>query len=546
MNGMTKCFKVKVSVANSVRGLTMKTRPSIMTQDQFVCIAKNTWFNIGNTGDCEIEWSATPAHSILARVLLAFPFFVLEVENRFSLHFRTVSLEYSASTLVLCYEEPFSICMNPGSAELDLWMRYLQNKFSADVDLYLRESNFQNRLDFAQQIELVDGQGSPSEVFMMALESSLRKNFAYSLPEGDSDWSSLLGAAISYQFCQQQGFGLLEALLGLPGLKEILVNRYDEVYVETHAGLLRSDAKFYQEFHFERLIENLLHKLECRLDASTPVVQGIVRARYRMHIVSKHIVPTGPSLSIRCFPSKTFQLKSLVSKHGQELGVCEYLESAVRQRKNIIVCGETSSGKTSLIEALSEFFSPSERVIVLEDVPELRLVNEHKIAMQTVAGFGNVVKSVDLRDLVKESLRMRPDRLVIGECRGAETLDLLQALNTGHAGSLTSVHGASPETALQRLETLAQFNSARVAPETVRSLLAAGIDLVVLMKRSLSGTRRVAAIAQVLNPRTVFGLGKGAPVHQRSEPNSQSVFDMPAYTLECVYTDEGAEDVHLI
>jgi pilus assembly protein CpaF len=203
-------------------------------------------------------------------------------------------------------------------------------------------------------------------------------------------------------------------------------------------------------------------------------------------------------LSIRCFPESTFQLKDLISPRGKVQGLEDYLIQAVRGRKNILICGETSSGKTSLMEALSAFVPDSERIVVAEDVRELRLGNAHKVYLETRAGFGSHVAEIDLRSLVRESLRMRPDRLIIGECRGAEALDLLQALNTGHEGSMTSIHGSSPRSALKRLETLSMFGNARITRSTAAALIATGIDTVIEMGRDRSGCRSVRSVVRVV------------------------------------------------
>lgn len=332
--------------------------------------------------------------------------------------------------------------------------------------------------------------GTPSSELVWTLQQIIGPE----IDRGEAHLSQMLETACDYLEATIRGFGLIDPLVRQKGVKEVLVNGHKEIYVEGRGGMLACDAVFPSRDVLERLVESLLARMDTRLDATQPVAQGVLGGRYRVHIVSEQICPGGPSLSIRCFPEHTFQLEDLIGPTGQKQGVAALLVDLVKKRRNLLVCGETSSGKTSFMEALSVHIPPHERVIVAEDVRELRLCNAHKVYLQTHQGFGTSVAEIDLRGLVKESLRMRPDRLVIGECRGGEALDLLQALNTGHEGSMTSIHGSSPLAALRRLETLSMFGNARVTRTTASALIASGIHVVIQMSRRRSGARQVKSI----------------------------------------------------
>jgi Flp pilus assembly CpaF family ATPase len=456
-------------------------------------VADGSWFAIGHTEDCEIVVKAFSQGTVIGRVLVARPFLLLDLDDVLSLHCQSVSFEHEGFAIQLALKpcEPDHIVAE--SSDIDALQEFIRSKFFHRLDEHLRTPAAVGALGWRQKTLFLEN-AQPSEDLVLACEQAVR---AEEITDGNQ-LRLLLQRAIKFHYFSVSGFGLLEPLLMTPGLREILVNSYDEVFVESSAGMERSVTVFPNHSALNRLVETLLGHLGARLDPSQPIAQGVLRGRYRVHILSAGICARGPCLSIRCFPEHTFRLKELIGPRGKVQGLEEYLIQAVRGRKNILVCGETSSGKTSLLEALSAFVPDSERIVVAEDVRELRLENAHKVYLETRAGFGSHVAEIDLRSLVRESLRMRPDRLIIGECRGAEALDLLQALNTGHEGSMTSIHGSSPRSALKRLETLSMFGNARITRSTAAALIATGIDTVIEMGRDRSGCRSVRSVVRVV------------------------------------------------
>lgn len=456
-------------------------------------VTDGSWYAVGNTEDCEIIVKELPEGTVFGRVLVATPFLLLDVDERLLLHCQSLSIEQDgvAIRLKLHPQEPGHIVAE--RPDIEALQEFIRSDFFLRLDECLRTPAAAGALGWKQKtLFLEDNQ--PSEDLVLACEQALRA-------EANTDGPrlcSLLQRAIKFLYFSLNGFGLLEPLLKTPGLREILVNSYDEVFVESSSGMNRSPTVFANPCALNRLVETMLGQLGARLDPSQPIAQGVLRGRYRVHILSANICARGPCLSIRCFPEHTFRLQDLIGPLGKSKGLEDYLVQAVRARKNILICGETSSGKTSLLEALSAFVPDSERIVVAEDVRELRLGNAHKVYLETSAGFGSHVAEIDLRALVRESLRMRPDRLIIGECRGAEALDLLQALNTGHEGSMTSIHGSSPRAALKRLETLSMFGNARITRSTAAALIATGIDTVIEMGRDRSGRRAVRSVVRVV------------------------------------------------
>ena len=293
------------------------------------------------------------------------------------------------------------------------------------------------------------------------------------------------------------GLGPLEDLLADPTVEEVMVNGPDLVYVERAGRIEPADAAFADEEELRNAIERILAPLGRRLDELSPMVDARLADGSRVNAVIPPLALDGPALSIRRFgaqrpgPRELLELGTLT---GAQLG---QLEAAVGERRSILVSGGTGSGKTTLLGALSGFIAPSERLVTIEDAAELRLRSRHVVRLESrppgVEGRGEVT----IRDLLRNALRMRPDRIVIGEVRGAEALDLLTALNTGHRGALSTVHANSPEDALARLETLALMAGLGLPHAAIAAQVRSGIDLVVHIERRTDGSRRVSEIAAV-------------------------------------------------
>jgi pilus assembly protein CpaF len=301
------------------------------------------------------------------------------------------------------------------------------------------------------------------------------------------------------------GLGPLEELLTDPAVEEVMVNGHDRVYVERHGRIEPTEVRFPSEQALRDAIERILTPLGRRVDELSPMVDARLEDGSRVHVVIPPLAVDGPSMSIRRFaaarpgPRKLVELGTLTEELHDELA------AAVGARRSILVSGGTGSGKTTLLNALSAFIDRDERVITIEDAAELRLRQPHVVRLESRPANIEARGRVTIRELLRGALRMRPDRIVIGEVRGAEALDLLMALNTGHEGALSTVHANSPEDALRRVETLALMAGVGLPHEAIREQLGRGLDLVIHLARLSDGSRRVVEVAEVV--RTAGSVG---------------------------------------
>jgi pilus assembly protein CpaF len=293
------------------------------------------------------------------------------------------------------------------------------------------------------------------------------------------------------------GLGPLEVLLADPAVEEVMVNGPDRVFVERGGRIEPTDVVFADEEELRNAIERILAPLGRRVDELSPMVDARLADGSRVNVVIPPLAIDGPALSIRRFGVSRPGPDELVALGTLSVEQRELLANAVGARRSVLVSGGTGSGKTTLLNALSSFIGPGERVVTIEDAAELRLQRRHVVRLESrpagVEGRGEV----SIRDLLRNALRMRPDRIVIGEVRGAEALDLLTALNTGHDGALSTVHANSPADALSRLETLALMAGVGLPHAAVAEQVQRGIDLVVHLERQPDGARRVTEIAEV-------------------------------------------------
>jgi len=294
------------------------------------------------------------------------------------------------------------------------------------------------------------------------------------------------------------GLGPLEDLLADPTVEEVMVNGPDEVYVERAGRIEPAGVAFPSEEELRNAIERILAPLGRRIDELSPMVDARLVDGSRVNVVIPPLAIDGPALSIRRFGAERPGPDELVALGTLSAAQCELLRDAVAGRRSVLVSGGTGSGKTTLLNALSSFISPSERVVTIEDAAELRIQQPHVVRMESrpasVEGRGEVT----VRDLLRNALRMRPDRIVIGEVRGPEALDLLTALNTGHDGALSTVHANSPADALSRLETLALMAGLGLPHGAIAEQVQRGVDLVVHLERRSDGARQVTEIAEVV------------------------------------------------
>jgi pilus assembly protein CpaF len=298
------------------------------------------------------------------------------------------------------------------------------------------------------------------------------------------------------------GLGPLEPLLRDPGISDILVNGHGQVYVERKGMLELTSVRFHDDAHLLRIIDKIVSQIGRRVDESTPMVDARLSDGSRVNAIIPPLAVDGPLLSIRRFGTDHLMPDDLVERGAMTRGMMRLLEAAVTSRLNIIVSGGTGAGKTTLLNALSAFISPKERIVTIEDAAELQLQQPHLARLETrpanLEGHG----AVRQRELLVNSLRMRPDRIVVGEVRGEEALDMLQAMNTGHDGSLTTVHANSPRDAISRLEVMITLANANMHLNAIRRQIASAVHLIVQCARLSDGSRRVINVTEVTGMET--------------------------------------------
>ncbi|EHK64756.1 type II secretion system protein E [Achromobacter arsenitoxydans SY8] len=293
------------------------------------------------------------------------------------------------------------------------------------------------------------------------------------------------------------GLGPLEPLLAAADVTEIMVNRYDEIYVERGGRLWRQQAAFTSEQSVRWVIERIVTPLGRRIDESSPMVDARLPDGSRVHAVIPPVAMKGASLTIRKFPRQRPQMPDLIALGALSNPMAQFLALCVRMRKNLVVSGGTGAGKTTLLNILSNEIPDGERVVTIEDAAELRLNHGHLVGLEARPANQEGRGRIDIRELVRNALRMRPDRIVVGECRGAEAFDMLTAMNTGHEGSLTTLHANSPRDALARLESMILMAGLDLPLSAVREHIAASVDIVVQQARLTDGRRVVTSIVEV-------------------------------------------------
>jgi pilus assembly protein CpaF len=293
------------------------------------------------------------------------------------------------------------------------------------------------------------------------------------------------------------GLGPLEPLLSDPAINDILVNRYDSVWVDRNGKLEQTEVSFMDEEHLVRVINRIVARVGRRVDESSPIVDARLPDGSRVNAIIPPLALDGPILSIRRFRSVPFEFKDLVALGCLNDNIAQFLSMAVKARLNILVSGGTSAGKTTLLNVLSGYISDHERIVTIEDTAELRLQQRHVLRLESRPANIEGQGSVSQRELVKNALRMRPDRIIVGEVRGGEALDMLQAMNTGHEGSMTTVHANTPRDALSRIETLVLLAGIELSQRSIREQIASAFDLIVQIKRLSDGRRLVVSVTEV-------------------------------------------------
>ena len=293
------------------------------------------------------------------------------------------------------------------------------------------------------------------------------------------------------------GLGPLESLLQDPTISDILVNTHKQVYVERRGLLELTGVSFRDSSHLLRIIDKIVSQVGRRVDESTPMVDARLLDGSRVNAIIPPLAVDGPIVSIRRFSTDKLMPNDLVQRKALTPGMMALLEAAVKARMNIIIAGGTGAGKTTLLNALSAFISPRERIVTIEDAAELQLKQPHVVRLETRPANLEGSGAIRQRELLVNSLRMRPDRIVVGEVRGEEALDMLQAMNTGHDGSLTTVHANSPRDAVSRLEVMVSLANANMQLVSIRQQIASAVNLLVQASRLSDGSRRVMNVTEI-------------------------------------------------
>lgn len=305
------------------------------------------------------------------------------------------------------------------------------------------------------------------------------------------------------RFCREVqdevlGLGPIEPFMHDPTVTDILVNTHNQVYVEQYGKLHLTRARFKDEFHLRKIIDRIVSAVGRRIDESSPMVDARLPDGSRVNAIVPPLAIDGACMSIRRFSADPLELEDLITLNSLSEDIGEVLKGIVKARLNVLISGGTGTGKTTLLNVLSRFVPNDERIITIEDSAELQLKQEHVVRLETkianVEGKGEIAQ----RDLVRNSLRMRPDRIIVGEVRGAEVVDMLQAMNTGHDGSLTTIHANSPRDALLRLETLVAIAGLNIPNDAMRRYISSAMDIVIQVARLIDGSRKIVSIQEIV------------------------------------------------
>lgn len=344
------------------------------------------------------------------------------------------------------------------------------------------------RLDLTK-LNMLSPDRVQAEVTRLAEDLLLAENLPLSVTERDR--------LVNEVHHELFGLGPLEPLLADHTISDILVNSYANIYIERRGKLEKTSISFKDDEHLMRVIERIVSTVGRRIDEAQPMVDARLPDGSRVNAIIPPLAIDGPVLSIRRFGADPLKMPTLIENGALTKEIAILFEMCVRARLNVIISGGTGAGKTTLLNALSAYIPSSERIVTIEDSAELQMQQPHVVRLETrppnIEGRGEVTQ----RDLVRNALRMRPDRIVIGEVRGAEAIDMLQAMNTGHDGSLTTIHANTPRDALSRLETMIQMTGMRLSDRAMRQQVASAVDMVIQVARLTDGTRRITSISEI-------------------------------------------------
>ena len=327
------------------------------------------------------------------------------------------------------------------------------------------------------------------------------------------------------------GFGPLERFLADDTVTEVMVNGFDRVYIERAGKIEATDASFVDDDHLQRIIDKIVSRVGRRVDERSPMVDARLPDGSRVNAIIPPLSLGGPTLTIRKFARDPYTIENLIDFGSLTPKAAHFLQSCVEGKLNVLISGGTGTGKTTLLNALSASIPGDERIVTIEDAAELQLQQEHVIRLESRPANIEGEGEIRIRELVRNALRMRPDRIVVGEVRGTETLDMLQAMNTGHEGSLTTIHANSPRDALNRLETLVLMSGLEIPLHAIREQISSALDVIIHISRLVDGSRRISHVTEVLRMEsdviTLQDIFVARPVSDRAASHGSMSFLRP-------------------
>ncbi|MCH7699230.1 MAG: CpaF family protein [Chloroflexi bacterium] len=345
-----------------------------------------------------------------------------------------------------------------------------------------------------QEIDIAALEGQPSEEARKSIEATVR---VLVTEMADGLYGAAREAAEKAVLDEVVGLGPIQSLVDDKTISEVMVNATDEVYFERDGIIYLSAARFRDDAHIMRIVERIIAPIGRRVDESSPYVDARLPDGSRVNVVIPPLVPRGPTITIRKFRPDMYHADDLVANGTFTESTASFLRACVRLRLNMVLSGGTGTGKTTLLNAISTYLPSGERIITIEDPVELKLQQKHVISMEARPPNIEGSNEVTMRDLVRNALRMRPDRIIVGEVRGPEAFDMMQAMNTGHEGSMTTVHANTPRDALARIENMILMAALDLPSRAIREQMAAALHLVVQLTRYSDGRRRVSTIAEI-------------------------------------------------